>query len=88
MANQLPVELETLIFDFGASRTVEWFAQKMEAYIEQSNTFARRSFTALLRMPVIPMTERVEFYRSTFMDPSDLDAIEERNLRTFLESLV
>ena len=88
MATQLPVELETMILDYGASRSVQWFAQTMDVYLETTNCFARCSFTALLRMPVIPIAERVEFYKNTFMEPSEFDAIEERNLRTFLESLV
>ena len=87
MVAQLPLELETMITEFSASRSVEWFSSNMHQLLDNLSTYGRRNLEAIFKVSTIPMSQRVDFYQTTFALQIELDTIEKGHLEVFLKSL-
>ena len=87
---QLPAELAMMVADFSTSRSVEQLEATMQEYygpISDAAVYARRSIQAIFRMTAIPITERLEFFRTTFLVGIELDETENVNMETLVRSL-
>ncbi len=84
---QLPAELATMVVQYSTSRSVEQLEATMQEFYTPMLSYARRSFQAIFRMPAIPIAERLEFFRTTFLVGIELDAIENVNVETLVRSL-
>ncbi len=87
MTTQLPLELETMVSEYSASRSVEWFTSNYYSLLGQLSSYQRRSFKAIFKMPKIPIAERVDLYKTVFAIQVEFDPIEQVNLEMFLHSL-